>query len=525
MSDDLNMAVAIARARVKAQADAQSATKPTFGQDVMQSAPSYLARGAAGFADSLMSLSPASLVARAGNALQAPVGETGDSFAPASDIAQSAAPEFMGKEAKTTGGKYVGAVAEGLPYMAAGPGGGARGIISNVAGSLAGEAAAQQVPEDSIFHPFARLLGNLTGGLATAGAPRMREGIRAANIANKVRTLTGDELKQATDFMYQSLRDADVHYNADEFAKLGPQLYQDLSAGSKMRGSNGVPLQEEAFSYVDRLTRMAGKAPDFGEIDALQSELGQAVRDAYKANAGMGNNRLANALETVQDKLDDFVTNVPLQHMPNLKGNTPPMSKAEMITTRTAARDLALRNIKGRRIREAMETAENDPNGFTAGINREFGALVKRPYNRKLFNPDELKMIGDVAGGKGPMTLLGHFGIDLRHPSAFQNVPKALGAAGIPLAAAMGAGPVSIAAGAGILGAGTLAKTIGEPIMKRKNAESVASAIRGTADGAITEGAMAATKQETNWRRLRWLMTGAQAGAAGNDMAMKTPRG
>lgn len=531
---EFEQAVAVARARTQVQSDAASATNPTVMQDVVNSAPSYLARGVTGAADALIGATPGGMLQKGMDFLNAPAGELGHT-APISDIANSAVPDFMSQEAKTTPGKYVGAVSEGLPYAVGGGAGGVgRALLTNVAGSVGGEAAAEMVPADSVFAPVARFLGTVAGGGVTAGRPgQLRPGVRAANTItgawNSMRkaVLSSEQLRQATDFAAQSLRDSGIHYDPNAYAQLGPQLLQRLQNIGAKRGVAGLdPMQSAAYQYIDEITRGAGTVPDFNDIERTVSALGDRIRKEYGPT---GDRQLAKALETVQDGLDEFQSTVPFATTPNVVGNGGPVkpgavpkTNEELNAARMAYRDLALRNIKSRRIQEAMARAEDNPNGFTAGINSEFTSLVKQAYNRRLFSNSERTMLSNVASGKSPITWLSKFGIDLGHPNALNMISSTAANAGVGgIASYLGASPAGAAAVTlPLLAGGTLAKSVAEPFLKRKNAESVAGAIRtGEADAG-----MAATTAQTNFSKLRWLMLGAQGSAPTGD-AMKTPRG
>lgn len=532
-SDELKQAEAEALATAQAEAEAKSQQNPTVMQDVANSAPSYLARGVTGAADALIGATPGGMLQKGMDLLNAPAGELGHT-APIADLASSAAPDFMSTEAKTTPGKYAGAVAEGLPYAIGGPGGAARALTTNVAGSVGGEAAAQMVPADSVFAPFARFLGTVAGGGVTAGRPgQLRPGVRAANTItgawNSMRkaVLSSEQLRQATDFAAQSLRDSGIHYDPNAYAQLGPQLLQRLQNIGAKRGVAGLdPMQSAAYQYIDEITRGAGTVPDFNDIERTVSALGDRIRKEYGPT---GDRQLAKALETVQDGLDEFQSTVPFATTPNVVGKGGPVkpgavpkTNEELNAARMAYRDLALRNIKSRRIQEAMARAEDNPNGFTAGINSEFTSLVKQAYNRRLFSDSERTMLSNVASGKSPITWLSKFGIDLGHPNALNMISSTAANAGVGgIASYFGASPAGAAAVTlPLLAGGTLAKSVAEPFLKRKNAESVAGAIRtGEADAG-----MAATTAQTNFSKLRWLMLGAQGSAPGAD-AMKTPRG
>lgn len=401
--------------------------------------------------------------------------------APTTDEIQSVTDQGVGEayHPQTTAGEYARTVGQFAPAAFAGPGSVARKTAMAAVPAVASETAGQ-LTEGTVAEPYARGLAALAGGVSVAGRGNpVKQAAKGAP--------TRETLKQQTDALYNTMRDAGIKYDSNAFGQSVLKMARDLKKSGLRRS-----VADDAYKVVRELADdvQRGLSPDFDDINGLIQNIGDKARAAARA----GDKPLAKAYGIIRDQLDDFERTA-------VMSSTKPMPKAEFNELRTAARQTALKNIKTRAIDEIVENADTYQSGREAGIRNGISNLLRSKKGIQLFRGDERKALLDVAQGRKALRTLSRFGFDLTRLSG--------NATFIPAVGAVGAGSmVSPAAAGALLGAGTLAK-VASPMMTERALSRAGAAIRsGGLNNARNAKQIAAQNQAAMIR----VLLGAKAG-------------
>ncbi len=285
---------------------------------------------------------------------------------------------------QTTAEKYLHTTAEFLPALAAGPGGVARRLATQVVAPGVASEAAGQIAEGTGYEPVARVAGALGG---FAGANRAVAGAAAGR--NVAATPTVAELNAARTAGYQS-----------------PAVRQlEIDSGAVNRFADRVEanLQRERFSE-----RQAGQTydllnslrrPEFGvthrmeDFDSVRKRL-----NSIAASPGTD----GEAARRVIRSIDAFTARIPTNAV--VAGDA-----------RTASRELfeargnAAAAFRSQRIQEAIDRARNTAAATHSGgnldneIRKQFRTMLNNPRQMRGFNAEEREAIRAISHG-GPVS-------------------------------------------------------------------------------------------------------------------------
>lgn len=353
----------------------------------------------------------------------------------------------------TTAGEYVRTIGQLAPNAIA-PGGVIRRGAMVLAPALLSETAGQ-ITKGSAAEPYARGAGALAGGLATVGRAVPRAVRAAAEGAP-----TAEALRNETNALYGQLRDAGITYDPRSYVTLVRDMAQDLRTGGFRQA-----LAPQAHALVQDMANdvRAGRIPDFSDLNALSVQIGAAADDAAAAMAR--GDRLAGpetaALGRLRQRIEDFETNAPMQ-------NTAGMSRDEVNAMRGQARQLALRNIKNRRLERVVRDADTYASGQEAGIRQGIRNLLRNSGN--LFQGTERNALLDVANGRKSILALSKLGFDFRRVASSASI-------GPTVAAGLVGSGLGAPFAAGLVGTGTVARLAG-PALTARALQRTAAAIR-----------------------------------------------
>lgn len=317
-------------------------------------------------------------------------------IAPTTEQIHAATVPVIGEnyQPQTTPGKFAEKIGEYAPAAVAGPGGIVRKAVTAVAPAVAGEAA-REAFEGTSLEPYAEATGALAGGLAGVKAPSV------AKLAAEGAPSRG-AVSQATNALYDRLRNSGVTYDRTEFGNMVMQLENRLKAKGIRPATSGG-----ALGLFKDLTDMVGNSPDFSDISSIREAAGQLAR-TYNPNAPGA--QAGGAI--IRDFLEQFEGRAPLVQA---TGNT--MGAAEFNQTRKAARELALRNIKAREIQNIIDNAPTYQSGTDSGLRNGASNLLRSKRGKTLFRPGtaEHAALQEVAKGtmaSNALRTLGRFGVD-----------------------------------------------------------------------------------------------------------------
>lgn len=370
--------------------------------------------------------------------------------APTTDEIQGVTDQAVGEayQPQTMPGEYARTVGQFAPAALAGPGSLGRKAAMTVAPALVSETAGQ-LTKGTAAEPYARGIGALAGGVAAAGRGNaVKQAAKGAP--------TREALKQQTDDLYNTMRQAGIKYDSNAFGKSVVKMATDLRKAGFRKS-----VADDAYKIVTELADdvQRGISPNFDDINGLIQAVGDKARTAARA----GDNTLAKALDIVRDNLDEFERTAVMV-------SNKPMPKETFNQLRSAARQTALKNIKARTLDDILARADTYQSGREAGIRNGIGNLLRSNKGMQLFKGEERKALLDVAQGRAALRTLSRFGFDLTKISG--------NASFLPTAGAVGAGAlINPMAGGALLGAGTLAKTV-SPLMTERAFNQAGAAIR-----------------------------------------------
>jgi hypothetical protein len=285
---------------MKQHPGADKVAEPSSTLDALKEGGKGLVRGAENF------------VGQMGEAVMGPFGPThhfanlkadlgfGEKPAPEPGYGEKIA-KATGVEAdpKTTAGQYTGAVGEvlGNPATYMGPGSAALKAGAGVASALTAEGAGQ-LAESAGFGPkvagAARVIGGIVGGTGTAAASAERNLTKLA-----AQLPTRESIKDAATAGYDMLKQSNV--------RISPQGTQDLLASVK-NDLHADHFRDYLAPTTYRAIEELGSSGSatIGDLDGVRRLLGR-VPGTNPTDRAAANKAIS--------AIDDFLTNVPAQHV------------------------------------------------------------------------------------------------------------------------------------------------------------------------------------------------------------------
>lgn len=350
-------------------------------------------------------------------------------------------------EPQTVPGEYARTVGQFAPAAVAGPGSVGRKVAMTAVPAVLSETAGQ-LTKGTAVEPYARAGAALAGGIATAGRPN------AVKMAAKGAP-TQAALKAQTDDLYNTMRQAGIKYDANEYGNTVLRMAREL----RQKGFRPVGPAKEAFDWIDELAKGVGNSPDFDEINSLIQSIGGRAREAARSPDGQS---LAKALNVIRSHLDDFEESAVMI-------SAKPMPKEEFNRLRQTARSTAFKNIKARTLEEIVDKADTYASGQESGIRNGIGNLLRSKRGMQMFKGEERKALLDVAQGRKGLRTLSRFGFDLSKLSG--------NATFLPTIGALGVGAANPMAGAALATVGTAAKAL-SPRLTQRSFDQATAAIR-----------------------------------------------
>ncbi|MCP5086491.1 MAG: hypothetical protein GY952_06790 [Rhodobacteraceae bacterium] len=308
---------------------------------------------------------------------------------PATTDVQSATNQVIGepRQPQTTAGEFARTIGEFAPAVAAGPGTAIQKAAVTLGAGGASELAGQET-EGTAAEPFARAAGGLAGGLVSAGSLNRvaRQALKSAPKEPAV--------KKITDQLYARLRSSGIRYTPPAFEK----ATQDLAVKLHSQGFR-AGTAPKAFSIVDELIGNIGKQLDFDDLDSIRRAAGKVLVAPDETERAVA--------RLVVEAIDDFSLAAPII-------NTAGRLSKDIRQLVLRARDFASRNIKQRKLNEAIEIASTRRAGFEAGLRNEFDKLLKSKTGRG-WTAQERAAIKDVANGnigRNAVRFASKFGVD-----------------------------------------------------------------------------------------------------------------
>lgn len=286
--------------------------------------------------------------------------------------------------------------------------------------------------------------------VATRAGTTAREATRALTKAIKDAP-TPVAAKQNVDQLYGQLRQAGITYDPQAFSSMVSSLERNLQRS----GAREITTPK-AFGILKELRSNVGNELNFDDLEAIRRSLGPLRSGPDKAER-----RVAGSIARVIDQFSESAAVA-------TNGTLPRREVGEL---QRAARSAAARNIKGRLIEEAIESAKSSLAGGESGLRNEFKKLISTPQRRARFTDQEVVAIRAVVAGNVTdkvLSVLGKFGFDLSQlGSRASLLPTGAGAA---LFAFDPSGATTAAVG----GAGSVAK-----VLSRKRTEGAAQRVGG----------------------------------------------
>lgn len=289
----------------------------------------------------------------------------------------------LDRQPRSTLGEYSQTFGEYASGAVAGPGGIGRKVVMTAVPALLSETAGQ-ITKGTEAEPYARAIFGLAGGLASAGG-----GGSVTKIAAKGAP-TREVVKAGADALYDQLRAAGIKYDANSYELMARNLT------SKLRQEGFRPkTTKEAADTLDYIFEHVGTSPDYGDFAALRENAGKLLVSQDKRERMFGS--------MIVDALDDFAARSPLM----TNGSVPANEVAPLMKE---ARGLAQRNIKARKVEEAIENARNAASGFENGLRIEFRKILADPKKRAGFTPTEIEAFKEIVRGTSAQNLAAQFG-------------------------------------------------------------------------------------------------------------------
>lgn len=370
-------------------------------------------------------------------------------FAPTTEQVRKVSTSSLGQsyEPKTMAGDYARSLGEFAPAAALGPGSAGRKVALGVVPAVMSEVAGQAT-EGTAAEPYARAAGALAGGGIAAG--RVPTATKAAARAAP----NPEQLKAQTDRLYGTLRNAGIKYDPNAYATSVTKMADDL-----VKKGYRPSVAKDAFALIDDLAKEIGRSPDFDDISSLVQMVGQKARAA----GATGDKPAEAAFNVIRDNLMAMEKSAPLVSTVNLP-------RYQVNRIRSAAREVAKRNIKQRTLTEIAENADTYAGGREVGLRNQLRSLARSKKGKQLFTEEERTALMAVANGRKGVQTLSRFGFDLSKING--------NATFIPTLGAVGAGGIFGApAGIGLAAAGTAAKQL-SPRLTQRAFDETSAAIR-----------------------------------------------
>ena len=346
----------------------------------------------------------------------------------------------------TRAGAYAVPGAGSLPIVAA-KAAGTEALLQGAEQQVGGDFNAADVAIAGVAAPIGQAVGSKIASVAEKAA---------ANKALKMSAPSSDQLKIASNQIYQQLDDLGVVVDQAPLGKLSGEIAKTV----KQEGFN-ARLHPKVAAVLDEIGYQAEKPMTLSEIDTLRKVAKSAASSIEPSEARLG--RIA------VEKIDDFLNDLPESSLQNANG-------ADIGGLFKQARTYWGQAKKSDLLQGAVEKARNQASGFENGIRVQFRAILNNPKKVRGFSKDEVDAMKLVVRG-GPteniLKALGKFGF-----TEGQATNMLLGSLGVAGGAAVG-GPGGAVAVPMI---GQVSKTLAQRLT-RNNAAFADQVIRAGRDG------------------------------------------
>lgn len=287
-------------------------------------------------------------------------------------------------ESRSTVGDYAETIGEFAPNALGGGGGLIRKAAQVVVPALTTRAAGD-IPgiKGTAAEPYARIIGGVAGGVASAG----KVGNTIKEIAKDAPT--SESVKATTNALYGKLRDAGIKYDSNAYDDMTLDLVGKLSKEGFR--AKQAPLSADVLEFI---AEHRGKSLEYSDFESIRKVASKILREQSasatdKAAAGV-----------ILDHLDDFAGKAAFTHNGSAV-NAPALMKE--------ARDFARRNIVSKQIEDMMAKAETYQSGYESGLRNQFANYL-RSNKAKGLSQIERQAFMDVAKGNFTSNALGTFG-------------------------------------------------------------------------------------------------------------------
>jgi hypothetical protein len=342
------------------------------------------------------------------------------SIAPTTADIHGATSKVIGEsyEPQTTAGEYARTTGQFAPSLMS-PGSLTKRVAQTVIPAVASETAGQ-VTKGTAAEPYARFLGALTGGVATAknARPKVAPGPVAADLAKEANAIF-NQVKQSG--VTASPRALNTLYS---------------TVGTKLRDFGFHPkLQPDTAVVVQELAKVRGTPLSLPELHNMRKLATGAARTAQKADDRAASGRIVEAI-------DDIIADA---------GNFSAGSDQARNLLRQGI-ETSKRKIKTEMIEDIVDRAQNQATGFENGLVVQFRQLANNKKKMRSFSPAEQGMIRSIVRRPTAHGMLRALGM-LSPTSTFGGITTGMGimsgvipglaSAGIGAAAKAGAGKLT----------------------------------------------------------------------------------
>jgi hypothetical protein len=322
------------------------------------------------------------------------------------------------------------------------------------ADALARGKSAQEAGQDA-------MTGGIVGGalpIAAKGFGLVKDGVVGAlrgSAAGEGQGVAAG-LKDTASQMFETSKASGVRVSPESFSGFAEKITRDVAASGLDKS-----LHPDTYAALTNILNRRGRAMTFGELHivrqiAQDASMSQLSRDGTKAG------RIVHAIDNYVQTLkpSDLVSNGGKlsEGVNGLMTGISTWAKASRVAT----------------LEEALYRASNAASGLENGIRVEFRKILNNPQSRKLYSPEDVKLIEDVVRGStlaNLTKLAGKFGFGRGAASNMLG-----GAVGFGAGSAVG-GPVG-----GILAAlGAAGARKGSEVLTERAAQRVLHSVSGGA--------------------------------------------
>ncbi|MBW3099236.1 hypothetical protein [Pseudohoeflea coraliihabitans] len=228
-------------------------------------------------------------------------------------------------------------------------------------------------------------MGAVTGAVAGAGVQKLGNTLatRRAGKAAGAAAPASDELKQATNALYQQARQAGV--------TIKPQATAKLAANLKLAAGNlNDKLRPNTSGIVDDLAEIAGQPMTLEQLDELRQVIGQSMQRAQPQDQ--------RTLMRMKEMLDSFANNISPSDITGDIAGFDVIKQARALNARKAKTEI-VENILD--MAQVNGEGKFTQSGVANALRQEMRSLYKKIQSgkEKGFSPDEVELIRLMAKG------------------------------------------------------------------------------------------------------------------------------